>query len=302
MNQHQIHAYVPEELLQRNKEELPCMQFREDVAIVCPAEDNRILTARGIGLRAGDRLFISDGERATIDMAIADRKTATIVEKDRLLLVFTELFDKTGLLCVVLPHGKAATLARALRIINPQSVLCSDAVSALSASGVRDEDAILHMIEENYLFQRILNVNNAVDFRLHIAHIAELAGCRVNVRELPIGAFPIDRIDFVKWTAFLLCTFLSLRGDSAQDTKLELTDASRREFHLHMSHISEHSDKMPIENRLFAFLQLPCFSGYHFCKTKEGFVLDTALLRQGYRSVRAPSWNDYFCMVFLLME
>lgn len=296
-----IRAYVPEELLRKNKEELPCRRFCEDLAIVSPSEGYKIFAGRGLNLHTGDCLSIFETEETVIDHAIAEEKTAAILAKGRILLVFTELFKKTGLLCIALPHGKVSTLAKSLLATEVQDLICSDALLALSASGTQSDEAIVELIEEFYLFRRILRVETDTDFRLHNARIADLAGCRVDVRSLPIGAFPIDRIDFSKWTAFLLCSFLAFRGDSSLDTQIHLNNATRREFSLQVSHISEHPHKKPIEDRLFAFLRLPCFSGYHLSKTKEGFVLDTVLRRQKQEpfAVHADSWNDYFCMLLL---
>jgi hypothetical protein len=304
MKSQNIHAYVPEEFLLRNKEELPCHRFREDLAIVSYADDCKILTCRGPSLHTGSCLAISENEKRIIDLAISTEKTAAVLADGKLLLVFTELFAKTGLLCVSFPHGNATTLAKSLLASEVQGVLCSDALLTLAASGVKCENTITELIEEFYLFRRILIANPNTEFRLHNARIAEIAGCRVDVRTLPIGVFPIDWIDFSKWTAFLLCAFLALRGDSALDTQIHLNDATRREFSLQVSHISEHPQKTPIEDERFAFLRLPCFSGYHLSKTKNGFVLDTALCRQKQEpfAVHSDSWNDYFCMLFLLAE
>lgn len=304
MENQSIRAYVPEELLRKNKEEMPCRRFREDLAIVCPSEGYQILACRGPCLHVGEQLSLFDSERSLIDRAIKEGKTAAILDDGRLLLVFTELFEKTGLLCIVFPHGSGALLAKAILTAEMEDLLLSNALFSLSASGARSDDAITVLIEEVYLFRRILRVDSETDFRLHNAHVAELAGCRVDVRALPIGVFPIDRIDFSKWTAFLLCAFLAFRGDSALDTQIQLNDASRREFSLQVSHVSEHPRKKPIEDDLFAFLRLPCFSGYHLSKTKDGFVLDTVLCRQKQElfAVHSDSWNDYFCMLFLLAE
>ena len=283
---------------------MPCRRFREDVAIVSPSDGYKILACRGPSLHTGDRLSIFESERSVIDSAIEKEKTAAILYDGRLLLVFTELFEKTGLLCISFPHGNGTVLAKSLLTAEIEDLLPSDALLAFSATGVRNDDVITELIEEIYLFRRILRVDGDTDFRLHNARIAALAGCRVDVRALPIGVFPIDRIDFSKWTAFLLCAFLAFRGDSALDTQIQLNDASRREFSLQISHVSEHSHKKPLKDDRFAFLRLPCFSGYHLAKTKEGFVLDTVLCRQKQEpfAVHSDSWNDYFCMVFLLAE
>lgn len=284
----QINAYVPEEFFLQGKDRMPCPLFQEDLALIDVQNGNRILACRGLFLKVGEKLPLSNDEQKLLSNALRELPSHSLGASPRILLrsgehaliCFTDLFFSCGLLAVLLPHTPIGLISHTLPYLLCEGDLLSPSLSGISKGNGSIEECYASLSEQIRLCEQILRPDVNADFRLHAAHVAQLAGCLASVIPLPVGAFPISEIAAKRWTAFLLGLFLLLRGDSATPTKMELAHADTHAFHLRVLHTPEAKRKIPLEIKLKEFLSRPCFSDIQLTKADGKLVLQTALTRK----------------------
>ena len=275
----QVQAYVSPTVYQDGKDEQLCPRYHEDFAILDPSNGYTVLSARGIHLGEGRTPLFSEGEITFIEHHLPYNDALLVQTKDGVLLILRSFFSASGLLPVILPHGPAPTVAHVLKTVFADRLLCSPAVLSLP-SGQKDFEPIYHRCTSllelcDYVLRPVRNT----DFRTHCAAIARLAGCKADVTSLPFGSFPLHEADHTRWTVFLLCTLLSLRGDSSLEVKLELIQANRQEFYLRLSHHSERKRKAPASDAILRLFSLPAFSDYRLTCSKSILTVETELRR-----------------------
>ena len=280
MSPSEIRAYVPTEIYRDQKEEIACPRFYEDFAILDPLGGYSILAARGLTLKSGGQIHLPPEEIGFLEQELPRTEILAVRAEEGILLLFSALFSTTGLLPAILPHGNSAAVAYALTCMGADRIRCSPSVASGASHGQEAETVYLQLTETLSLCERVLRPDQNQDFRLHCAHIAQLSGCRANVVDLPIGHYPLHAGDYARWTAFLLCVFLSLRGDSALGSHLALEHADRRAFQIRLSHQSEHPRKTPVSNTLYHFLTRPAFSGYFLTSDRDRLVIKAKLRRK----------------------
>ena len=276
----QVQAYVSPAVYQDGKDEQICPRYYEDFAILDPSHGYSALSARGIHLGEGRSPRFLDGETEFIEQNLPYNDALLVQTEDGVLLILRSFFTASGLLPAILPHGHTPTLSHVLRTIFGERLLCSPAVMELP-SGQKDFVPLYHRCTELLqLCDYVLRPARNVDFRTHCAAVARLAGCKADVTSLPAGSFPLHEADHTRWTVFLLCTLLSLRGDSSLEVKLELTQADRREFYLRLSHCSERKPKEPTTDAMRHLFSLPAFSDYRLVCSKNILTVETELRRK----------------------
>ena len=280
MSSSEIRAYVPAESYRDHKEEIACPRFYEDFAILDPLGGYSILAARGLILKSGGQMHLPNEEIGFLEQEIPHAEMLAVCAEEGILLLFSALFSATGLLPVMLPHGNPSAVAYALTCMGTDRIRCSPSVMSRASRCQEAETVYLQLTETLSLCERVLRPDPTQDFRLHCAHIAQLSGCRANVVDLPVGHYPLHAGDHARWTAFLLCVFLSLRGDSALGSHLMLDHADRQAFQIRLSHQSEHPRKTPVSNTLYHFLTLPAFSNYFLTSDGNRFVIEAKLRRK----------------------
>lgn len=303
MSTSQIRAYVPQATYLEQKQEACCPVFHEDLAILEPEKGYRVLASRGLTLKAGYRVRIPAGELDFLERNLLHSEIIAVKSEEGILLILSTLFSSSGLLLSILPHGEATAVAYALSCMGDRKIRFSpDAI--LGASACREADEVYnHLAETLALCDRILALGPDRDFRLHCAHVAQLAGCRANVLELPVGAYPLHATDFARWTTFLLGVFLSLRGDSAKGSQIGLVEADRREFRIRLSHQSEHQRKISVAENLRPLLELSAFSGYTLSAEKDRFIIETKLQRRtvdGFLGAPTAPWMQETLVIEIL--
>lgn len=279
MHRPEIDSYVPASWHLDGKDALPGRECHEDFALSYPAREYRLYAARGPRLHAGQRLELPEEERRFLESGLTVHHRIAVCAQGGVAVICTELFEATGLLPVILPEGDPAMIAQCLGYLGRQDAVMSRAVGQLSgrASG-RPEDCYAMLREQLDACDRIFRPEKEPDFRLHCALTARFAGCRVDATALPAEPLPIAPADWLRWTALLLCTFLTLRGESAAGPALQLGQSDVRAFRLRLSHTSERktagSGRHP-----FGFLELPCFSGMTLRHTGATWLLECELPR-----------------------
>ena len=285
----QINAYVSPDTLLDGKQESVFPIFREDLAILDPANGYTPIAARGLYLKTEKTIEIPPAELDFLQSRLPHREMIAIHTRQGVLLVFSHLYSSCGLLPAILPHGSPSAVAYALSCLGSRRIELSPAVSALSVKTNEADDIYRHLTELFFLCTQVFEPSAETDFRLHCARVAHLAGCRANVAEFPIGSFPIALADLRRWTAFLLCVFLTLRGDSSIGTALRLENADLREFSLKLSHQSEYTRRTPISDTVYRFLSIPAFAEFQFTRQKDRFAIEARLQRSSSaHRLRAP--------------
>ena len=279
MNTSQINAYVSPIAYHEGKQESVFPRFHEDLAILDPANEYTPIAARGLTLKPDKKLNIPSEELKFMNTHLHHREMVAIGLEDGILIAFNQLYASVGVIPVILPHGSQNDVAYALGEMGTQRLICSPAVTALAAKHSKAEDVYRHLTDLLFLCREIFSPSSQLDFRLHSARVAHLAGCKANVTEFPVGNFPISHTDLCRWTAFLLCVFLTLRGDSSVGTLLHLEHADLREFSLKLSHQSEYTRKTPISEAILQFLSLPAFGDFRLTRSKNQFTIEAQLQR-----------------------
>ncbi len=284
MHTSEVRAFVPERDQLLGKDEQSCPLFHDDLAVLDPAKGFAVLAARGPSLFSAEAIKLSSEESAHL-MASLGEELVGVLWEGKPLLVFPSLLAHTGLLPVILPHGDPATVARTLLCL-PMSVCPSTALSALAERGQSPNELYGSITESVLHCKRVLSPKEPVDLRLHSAWVGALAGCRVDVTALPLEELSLLPSDLAKWTVFLLCVLLSLRGDSAQPSNLQAGERTEEAYALHFLHTSQQrSARHSPVKRLYAFMEHPAFSSFSLEKTAKGIVIDAVLHRRASLSL-----------------
>ena len=279
MKVQQINAYVSPASFLNGKQESVFPKFQEDLAILDPSNGYVPIAARGLFLKSGEEIGISPAELEFLQSRLPHCEMIAIECERGIIVVFQHLYSACGLLPAVLPHGTSSAVAYALGCLGSRRIELSPAVSALAVRTAEADDAYHRLTDLLFLCTEIFEPAADLDFRLHCARVAHLAGCKANVTEFPTGSFPIVLADLRRWTAFLLCVFLSLRGDSSIGTALRLDHADLREFSLKLSHQSEYTRKTPVTDTIYRFLSLPAFAEFQLNRDKDRFTIEAQLQR-----------------------
>ena len=305
MSPSEIRAYVPPATYLEEKQEAACPQFYDDFAMIAPAQSNSVLASRGLTLKSGTKINLPPSEMDFLERNLLHAEIIAVTADEGILLFFGTLFSTSGLLPVLLPHGAPNAVAYAVACMGENRIRLSPSVQACAA-GSKEAETVYHRLADTLsLCDRVFNPASDEDFRLHCAHVAQLSGCKANVTELPVGHYPLHAGDRARWTAFLLCVFLSLRGDSAHGSQLSLDGADRREFRMQLSHQSEHQRKIPVTDTLYRFLDLSAFSNYSLTTEKGRFVIEAKLRRKASRdTLSAPTapWMEETLFIELLVS
>lgn len=277
MNYPEIDSYVPEAFFRDGKEGLACRECHEDFAVVAPTEGYRLLAARGSNLKTGATLEIPQKEQHFLEAAMSEQTRVAILGRHGILIACTELLPTTGLLPMLLPHGSPEGIAHCLRTLSRYRPVCSPALSHLSDTG-RPERYYTALCEQLDFCERILQPDTEADFRLHCAHIAEFAGCRTDVTALPVGPLPLIEPDRNRWTAFLLCALLALRGNGARTPTLQTVVSCPGSVTLRLKYTPVHRQHGAYSAYL-AYLSHPCFSDFSVTEAEDGLQIDASLCR-----------------------
>ncbi len=298
-----VESYIPDSFFRRGKEELGGRICREDICLLDPSDNNRILAARGSSFTVGARLSLDAEEQAFLAAALSKEQTAALPWRDGVLIFFPSLLGSCGLIPVLRPHGTCEDIAFCLPHMNRPNLMLSPALLEAAKHGRGDETLYGDLCEQFILCRQILHPEQDVDFRLHSAYIAQFAGYRADVTALPLGSYPITGAEMKRWTGFLLCTFLALRSLSVSRADLTMDGATRSEFSLRLAQNGRSTDKKAPTDDRFSYLSLPAFSDYRLTQTDRGLLLEIKLRRRAaeaiLRAFPEEMFGESLCMEIL---
>lgn len=115
------------------------------------------------------------------------------------------------------------------------------------------------------------------DLRNICVGAAVFTGCRAETVNLPRSPMNVLPSELLRWTAFLLCLFLTLRGSAPQGPSCRLLGESE-EISLEMRHTT--AADAPISSNRLLFLSHPAFeTGFSLESAKKSYRLEVSLLR-----------------------
>jgi hypothetical protein len=106
-----VESYIPDSFFRRGKEELDGRECREDICMIDPSDNNRILAARGTSFAVGNRLMLDANEQVFLADALSSGQSAALLWLDRVLVFFPSLLGSCGLIPILHPHGKCEDIA-----------------------------------------------------------------------------------------------------------------------------------------------------------------------------------------------
>ena len=279
-----VENYVPIEDFYREKQMPATDAFCDRFAVLSWGQAFRVVASRGEGLSAGAVLPVDPEENVGhLRQTLADGKRVIVQTAVGAAILFGDLYEG-GMIPALFPNGSSEDLATACGLLGRKELVLSYAFEKAARKGAGTHsravfDLCRGLNETLNRCDRLFCQKEPYDFRLHCAEVAAFAGCRVNTGELPMGDFPICASDRCRWTLFLLCLFLSLRGASAEGTKFRMEEIERQTLTTGMEYRSNR-DSRKTDTERFAFLDHPAFEGVELERTDEGYRLAVTLKRQ----------------------
>ena len=269
-------------------------RFYEDLAILSTPPRLTVLACRGISCKAGDPIEIHPDDKLFFEDVFDGSRSVALQTDKGILLLLGDLYPHTETLIGIAPHGDPASVAYALQRLSHPHLLLSPSLSEIASHTEEAEKIHQHLTKTLELCFEILHPSEDSDFRLLCARIASLAGCRINVTDLPVGHYPILAEDLHRWTVFLLCTLLALRGDSAKGASLELERANRPEFRIQLRQQSDYQPQKPVSLKHVPFPKLPAFSDFQLLSVKGGLIAQARLRRTRHELSLSAAFSDVF--------
>ncbi len=297
----QIRNYVPEELFQAGKQQntvrIPCAAF----AMVDLYDPNRILACCGQFFTVGTP--IPEGMNPAEWQFVLDHKGSSsfiaFLCGERLCLSCTGL-SAVGFLPVAVWNESPGEILSAWDYAVGRELLCSPAVQSITRKA-RPSANLCGAIAEYYRQSKgLFLAQGDATLRNVCVRAAVFTGCRAETVNLP--RFPMDVLptELLRWTAFLLCLFLTLRGSAPSGPSCRLLGDSA-ELSLEMLHTP--AADAPRLCEVLPFLSHPAFqTGFHLEPAAGSYRLEVSLLRPARKPMLRSHTRPYTFSLTLLYE
>ena len=296
-----VENYVPIGTFYEGKREIAGEAFRDRFAVLEFGRELRVIAARGEALSVGTVLSVDPANAVFLNRALSEQRRVLMTCGFGMVMLFGDMMA-SGLIPAWFPEGDADALADAAKLLGRNDLTLLPSLRETDGrEGNRSRsvsEVCRYLSEELAKYDSVFSKRKSDDFRLYCAEVAALAGCRVDVRDLPVGEFPLCESDRERWTLFLLCLFLSLRGANAEGPVFSMWEIGRHTVTTGMAYRST-DDSRKLDGDRFAFLEHPAFREMALERTEEGYCITATLGRYDPSGVlRAISVSERF--VFLL--
>lgn len=282
MKTQNVENYVPIETFYKGKQTIAGDVFRDRFAVLEIGGGLRVVAARGEAISADETLPVSSRELAFLTAALAEGKRILFPSEVGVSVLFGDAMSH-GLVPALFPNGDPTTLVNAVRLLGREDLTLFPSLQTAEERkgkrGLSMQEVCRELSHGLAWCDRVFSVRDDAELRLHCAEIAALAGCRVDVRALPIEDFAVCESDRRRWTLFLLCLFLSLRGANAEGPAFSMREIGRQTLTAGVEYRST-DDSRKRDGERFAFLDLPAFRGMELEKTEEGYRITATLVRR----------------------
>ncbi|MBE6629055.1 MAG: hypothetical protein E7629_09025 [Ruminococcaceae bacterium] len=283
-----LSSYVPESLHTQRKRQKPSRVFFEDLAVVEPGRNFRILASRGKALPVGVDFFTACGvlasDAAQVRSHPACETRFLLPCKGGCVLLLGDLSAETGLMVGILLRRTANETLCALKRIGQFDFLTPSGLFSKDAPACSrcDETLCLQLEELFYYLERILRFSPESSLWTKCLLISNLVGCRLERVALPLEAPPLSVGDCARMTMFLICSFLELRQKSGK-VLTEGTEESPN-YRCTVSFLEESESLLTPEEedsgekqatKTPLFLEASCFDRLTATLTRAGMQLET---------------------------
>lgn len=205
-----VRGYVPEKYSFAEKDSLALRELFEACALL--DAENAFQPVAYRGRQIADLLDrVGGADMAFLQAHCKTHRFLLLDLPQGRLLICSDWLNSTGLLLAVLLQCEVQVILQSMRFAAlGEAVVCAPSVEH---KRVRKADLDLCERLKDHLISltRILSANPDVCIRSHVRLISDFAGCRTHTQtneELRLSLLPYD---FQRLSAFLLCTFLTLR-------------------------------------------------------------------------------------------
>lgn len=276
----EIRSYIPEAFFLDRKDEAHMRVCREDLVLVDPFDEYRVVAGRGKELCLNEPfepiLQLPRSERKFLKASLGQKPHLLLRKKNKPLLVFGDWLESSGLLLVLCPNCDAESLQRALALMQRDDFACSEIASTNFPSPKHGDGAVLEYLQELfYYLDRIFSTSKELGLWTVASLTANLAGCRADFGAMttePLSLFPLDRM---RLSAFLLCLFLSMREEASVASAS--ASVSETEVSLSVSSVLPSGTASACGYR---FLQLPAFRDILLSRRNGGWVLEASFYKK----------------------
>ncbi len=276
-----IRNYIPESFFLEKKDRDHMRVCREELVLVDPAQDFRVVAGRGKGIREGepygslDRLPKSD--REFLKRSLGNGNRLLLQGKDQAILLFGDLLSATGLLLIICPQFDAFALRRGLLLLQRTDFVCSPSLENTAPSPQQSDAAVCDYLQAIfYDLDRILSPSHKIGLWTRTALIANFVGCPSEFRSLPVEDVPLAPSEKLRPSAFLLCLYLSIRAEALHACAEGEDNLSSVALNVSLY---EPQGLTRTEGD-YPFLSLPAFRGIALHRQSYGWLLEASFQKE----------------------
>ncbi len=289
----ELNAYVPEIDFTDHKSLLPLRTHREELSVVEPADQYRILAHRPYlndkEITLPSLWSISDDELSFLQTALTSHRRVALFADGKAVLFLSELYAASGLLLAVRPQCPPAALRRYADTCGWGAIAFSPSFPMPAAS--LSEDEFEEMAELNYYLGQILTPRKEVGIATLAWRIANFVGCRLSESNLPTEETLLPEAQRNRLVAYLFCVFLHLHTLSGSVSAADASDEKAPHFRFRIEYVDPGADETNdtlLQLASLRFYKLPAFSDFVLRRQGERLILDAGLpLSSKHKSFRS---------------
>ena len=277
-----LNAYVPAIEFTDEKELTPLRTHHEDLCVIDPNDQYRILAHRPAVSAEGATLLeewsIPEDALPFLKTALASHSRAALLADGRAVLILGELYAASGVLLAIRPHLSPASLRRYAETYGLGDLVFSPDFPTPSTAPAIDEEEPLN--ELNYYLGQILTPRSDVNAATLVWRVASFVGCRLEHADPPSEELCISDAQNKRLTAYLLCVLLHLQAQGGRVFATDVTDATQPQFRYRIAYVDPEEDRVgEALHRLSAlrFHKLPAFSDFLLRSQGNTLVMDAHL-------------------------
>lgn len=295
----QIRNYVPETLFQDGKQQRTVRIPYAAFAMVSLYEPNRVLASGGdffsVGNPISDILMPSEWQ-----FVLANRGNAHVLAflcGEHICFAFGGLGTVGFLPVLVWKESPGAVLSAWDRAVG-EELLRSPGLQTVRKKPEPSVKLCAAIAECYQRSTHLFRPGTKADLRSICVGAAIFTGCRVETMDLPRVPMNVLPSELLRWTAFLLCLFLNLRGSAPVGPSCRLLGESE-EISLEMCHTPAADASRPSGQLLF--LSHPAFeTGFSLESIANSYRMEVSLLRPAHRLLLRSRTRPYTFSLTLL--
>ena len=274
----QIRNYIPETFFQTGKQQTSVRISYTAFAMVDLYGSHQILACGGDLFAVGNSIlqYLAPSEWQFVLENRENPSAVAFLCGERICFGFGGLGTVGFLPIAVWEESPEAVLSAWKRSVGSE-ILCSPGLQAVKPKPKPSAKLCAAMAECYQQSQYLFHPTDKADLRKICVEAAVFTGCRAETINLPHNPMNVLPSELLRWTAFLLCLFLTLRGSAPQGPSCRLLGESE-EIALEMNHTpASDAPNTPEPPR---FLSHPTFAtGFSLEPAEKSYRMEVSLLR-----------------------